>query len=320
MNDTYPKGKWSGKVESCREGSNSTAEFKNYFLKLDTSAKAPGTQELVPFDGDPQKLVASTRTESEQEYLIYHVTDPDKFPKYENAMLKANRFTALKANPIPGYKEKAIGKAVLFVTGNYSNTNGGGMACNDRIVVGRDPEIPDNPDESNPEEPKNHTAALTLTKSLDKFDAASGSATAVFNVTGYIDKISAEKKVKDLMVYANTIGFTFNAATGEQSLTEQLTNLPEGYYVIEEAFYSGDGFETKANRWAGWVKFDPAENSTDEVPVTAPVEVSFENTFDDEDKNFGTGVVNKYADENGTLTWAPDSNYNARQQALEEGR
>lgn len=320
VNDTYPKGKWSGKVESCREGSNSTAEFKNYFLKLDTSAKAPGTQELVPFDGDPQKLVASTRTESEQEYLIYHVTDPDKFPKYENAMLKANRFTALKANPIPGYKEKAIGKAVLFVTGNYSNTNGGGMARNDRIVVGRDPEIPDSPDESNPEEPKNHTAALTLTKSLDKFDAASGSATAVFNVTGYIDKISAEKKVKDLMVYANTIGFTFNAATGEQSLTEQLTNLPEGYYVIEEAFYSGDGFETKANRWAGWVKFDPAENSTDEVPVTAPVEVSFENTFDDEDKNFGTGVVNKYADENGTLTWAPDSNYNARQQALEEGR
>lgn len=226
----------------------------------------------------------------------------------------------LKANPTPKAKEAAVNKAVLFVTGNYSNTNGGGIACNDRIAIGRDPEVPEIPDQSNSEEPKNHTAALTLTKSLDKFDAASGSATAVFNVTGYIDKISAEKKVKDLVVYANTIGLTFNAATGEQSLTEQLTNLPEGYYVIEEAFYSGDGFETKADRWAGWVKFDPAENSTDEVPVTIPVEVSFENTFDDEDKSFGTGVVNKYADENGTLTWAPDSNYNARQQALEEGR
>lgn len=319
-NSEYPNGTFMGRVEKCEKGINDAEGFQKFELKLDTSAKAPGTQELVPFDGDPQKLVASTRTESEQEYLIYHVTDPDKFPKYENAMLKANRFTALKANPIPDDKEKAISKAVLFVTGNYSNTNGGGMACNDRIVVGRDPEIPDNPDQPNPEEPKEHTAALTLTKSLDKFDAASGSATAVFNVTGYTDKISAEKKVKDLMVYANTIGLTFNAATGEQSLTEQLTNLPEGYYVIEEAFYSGDGFETKANRWAGWVKFDPAENSTDEVPVTIPVEVSFENTFDDEDKSFGTGVVNKYADENGTLTWAPDSNYNARQQALEEGR
>lgn len=318
----YPNGTFKGRVTACSNKieENSPEGFQKFELTLDLGAKEPGSREVISFDEEPQTLIAGTAIEANPQYSIYHLSDRDKFPQNANAMLKADRFTALKANPSTTDRDNAMAKAVLFVTGNYSNTNGAGIACNDRIVIGRNPELPDNPDEPNPEEPKNHTAALTLTKSLDKFDAASGSATAVFNVTGYTDKISAEKKVKDLMVYANTIGFTFNAATGEQSLTEQLTNLPEGYYVIEEVFYSGDGFETKANRWAGWVTFKDAENSTAEAPVTIPVEVSFENMFDDEEKNFGTGVVNKYADENGTLTWAPDSNYNARQQALEEGR
>lgn len=319
----FPNGTFKGRVTACtegKEGKNDPEGFQKFELTLDLNAKEPGTRKVISFDEEPKTLIAGTAAEANPKYSIYHLSNLDKFPQNANAMLKADRFTALKANPSTTDRDNAMAKAVLFVTGNYSNTNGAGIACNDRIVIGRNPELPDNPAEPNPGEPKNHTAALTLTKSLDKFDAASGSATAVFNVTGYTDKISAEKKVKDLMVYANIIGFTFNAATGEQSLTEQLTNLPEGYYVIEEAFYSGDGFETKANRWAGWVKFEPAENSTDEVPVTIPVEVSFENTFDGEDKSFGTGVVNKYADENGTLTWAPDSNCSARQQALEEGR
>lgn len=322
-NSKFPTGTYSGVVTNTNRTGLSYSDpnnpnyekykgFYNYMLKLNTNLRG----DLAP-NATLKGAYTKPDKKDAKNYPMYQVSD---MAQTEGSFAKGERLMFLKANPTPKAKEAAVNKAVLFVTGNYSNTNGGGIACNDRIAIGRDPEVPEIPDQSNSEEPKNHTAALTLTKSLDKFDAASGSATAVFNVTGYIDKISAEKKVKDLVVYANTIGLTFNAATGEQSLTEQLTNLPEGYYVIEEAFYSGDGFETKADRWAGWVKFDPAENSTDEVPVTIPVEVSFENTFDDEDKSFGTGVVNKYADENGTLTWAPDSNYNARQQALEEGR
>lgn len=320
-NSTYPTGTYSGIVTKTERKKPSYPDpnntnytkykgFYNYMLKLNTNLRGNLTS-AATLKGAYTKPNKSNA----KNYPMYQVSN---MVQTETSFAKGERLMFLKAKPSDDAKEAALGKAVLFVTGNYSNTNGGGIACNDRIAIGRDPEVPEIPEQPTPEEPKVYMAALDLTKSLDRFDAASGSATAVFNVVGYTDKVSADKKVKDLMVYANTIGLTFNAATGEQSVTEQLRDLPEGYYVIEEVYYSGDNFETNPNRWAGWVKFDAAENSTDEVPVTVPVKVSFENTFDDTNKNLGTGVVNRYADENGTLTWTPDQNYTERRQALEE--
>lgn len=287
--NSYRAGTWSGRVTECvfnEKGSND--QFKNYFLTIDQNAPAPDQRQEVPFDDNPQTLTAGTRTDEEKKYPVYHLTDPNKFPQTAEAVLQADRFTALKANPTPADKEAAMGMAVLYFTGNYSNTNGGAIACNDRIVVGRDPEVPGKPEvPGNPDEPEKR-GALQLVKNLNNFEAANGVATAVFQVTGYVDQAAAANKVDDLVIYQNTVSMTFGAGEN-QTKVELLSDLPEGYYLIEELYYSGDNFDGTPNREiVAVVGAVPGEEA--DIPVT---KVTFDNTYTDE--SYGTGVVNRYA-------------------------
>ena len=299
VSDKFPDGKWSGEVTKCTEVTSDTPGFKKYELTIDRSAPAPGAREEVSFDDDPQTLIAETRTEDKKEYPVYHLTDPNTFPQTAEAVLQADRFTALKANPTQADKDAAMGKAVLYFTGNYSNTNGGAIACNDRIVVGRDPEIPgEKPEEpSNPDQPEK-LGALQLVKNLDNFEAANGIATAVFQVTGYVDQAAAANKVDELVIYQNTVSMTFGAGEN-QTKAELLSDLPEGYYLIEELYYSGDNFDGTPNREIVAVEGTvPGED--DEILIT---EVTFNNTYVDE--GYSTGVVNRYAPGENGFTYTP---------------
>ena len=297
--NSYRAGTWSGRVTECvfnEKGSND--QFKNYFLTIDQNAPAPDQRQEVPFDDNPQTLTAGTRTDEEKKYPVYHLTDPNKFPQTAEAVLQADRFTALKANPTPADKEAAMGMAVLYFTGNYSNTNGGAIACNDRIVVGRDPEVTGKPEvPGNPDEPEKR-GALQLVKNLNNFEAANGVATAVFQVTGYVDQAAAANKVDDLVIYQNTVSMTFGAGEN-QTKVELLSDLPEGYYLIEELYYSGDNFDGTPNREIVAVEGTvPGED--DEILIT---EVTFNNTYVDE--GYSTGVVNRYAPGENGFTYTP---------------
>lgn len=300
VSDKYPDGKWSGRVVKSEQVTPGTEGFSNFLLTLELTDSSDGFRKKVDdFDDDPQKLVAYTNSESEQEHLIYHLTDPDTFPKTADALLQSDRFTALKANPEQDDKDKALAKAVLFVTGNYSNTNGGGIGCNDRIAIGRDPGSPEDPEEpTEPEDPKKLIGALQINKILNEFSAENGTATALFKVTGYTDRHTAVNRIPEFVIYENTVGFTFGA--GEyMSTSELLERLPAGWYVIEEQYYSGDNFDGTPNRALVEVK-GVEEGSEAE---TAAVEVSFDNTYVDE--SYGTGAVNRYASGENGFTYTP---------------
>ena len=190
--------------------------------------------------------------------------------------------------------------------GNYSNTHGGAIACNDYIDVGA-------ADKEPPSKEEPILGKMTLTKKMVGLeDAREGtSATAIFNVTGYTDVEAYKAHLEP--IYVNQIGFTFNADGSE---TRELTRLPLGYYVVEEVFYSGDNFKeaTGRNTWAGTLT---------EANAEARLTAEFTNTFKD-DKTFATGVVNSYEpkqDEegrffyaDGKLTYTPDDNYDKRKQ------
>ncbi|WP_302961218.1 hypothetical protein [uncultured Adlercreutzia sp.] len=299
VSDTYPKGKWSGRVEKSEQVKSDVEGFSKFLLTLELTNSSDGFRKKVDFDDSPQKLVAYTNSESKQEHLIYHLTNPDTFPKTADAVLQSDRFTALKADPLPDDKDAALAKAVLFVTGNYSNTNGGGIGCNDRIAIGRDPGSPEDPGESTePEDPKKLIGALQINKTLNEFSAESGTATALFKVTGYTDRHTAVNRIPEFVIYENTVGFTFGAGEN-MNASELLEGLPAGWYVIEEQYYSGDNFDGTPNRSLVEVK-GVEEGSEVE---TAVVEVSFDNTYVDE--SYGTGAVNRYASGENGFTYTP---------------
>lgn len=340
-NKLFPTGTYNGMVESVKSVEPSFKEyddkgqanpnftkyagFMNYKLKLNTAPQGNPMQEThmkVTLSG------AHTTSEPQpQDYDIYQITD---FPKAEGAFGKADRLMFLKAEPSDNAKIAARSKAHVFITGNYSNTNGGGIACNDYIAIGRDPEVPGDSEESGDSDPK-RVAALEITKTLDKFNKANGSATAVFDVVGYEDKDAADYKVKDLEVYRNTISFTFAAGDDAQSQSRRLDNIPEGYYVIEELSYSGDNFnneQTAKNKKVVKVTAEEvakddgsdASESISVVPEASVVKVAFNNIYHGE--SYGTGVVNHYDKDDGEFSYTPDANYEYRTRNLttEEGR
>lgn len=253
------------------------------------------------------------------------------------AYVKASRHLALAAHPDDDAIAAAYAEARLFFTGNYSNTNGAGITSNDRIAVGYDFQAPGNPGDSK-EPSSTSVAALQINKSLEGFDEANGSATAVFNVVGYRDKDAAERKVKDLEIYRNIVGFTFKA--GEETAGPRiLEDIPEGWYVIEEISYSGDNFDDKqvaANKRIVQVKGvkvaieagatepapDALEAAREEALKNAEENrVEFKNVYS-EVPHYGTGVVNHYDKDDGTFSYTPDANYEYRTRNLttEEGR
>ncbi|MEC4272068.1 hypothetical protein VJ923_02700 [Adlercreutzia sp. R25] len=253
------------------------------------------------------------------------------------AYVKASRHLALAAHPDDDAIAAAYAEARLFFTGNYSNTNGAGITSNDRIAVGYDFQAPGNPGDSK-EPSSTSVAALQINKSLEGFNEANGSATAVFNVVGYRDKDAAERKVKDLEIYRNIVGFTFKA--GEKSAEPRiLEDIPEGWYVIEEISYSGDNFndeQVAANKRIVQVKgVTVAIEAGKTEPSTEDLEKARKEALENAEKNrvefknvyskvphYGTGVVNHYSkDDDGKFSYTPDANYADRTRELttEEG-
>lgn len=322
-NEKFPVGTWVGVATDCssdnlsyEEGTDDNArypDFRQYLMTLDSNTKGHFTDNS---EGLVLKGALKTEGSGTADYDLYKISS---FPQTDGALAYGDRLMFLKANPTDEAKQEAYDKAVLFVSGNYSNTNGGGIACNDRIAIGRDPEVPEIPDV--PEDPKEERiAALEISKELEGFQESNGSATAVFEVVGYVDKSAADRQVAALEVYRNTIGFSF-AADGTDKRT--LNDIPEGYYVVRELSYSGDNFDNnqvQKNTWSGQVTGTVVNTEGDTPTEVKPVEVSFTNTYKDE--TYGTGVVNNYDKNDGNYTYTPDANYQKRHEELstEEGR
>ena len=235
-----------------------------------------------------------------------------KLTQTSTTCVTGDRLMMLTAHPSDTDKKAAQNEAVLFFTGNYSNTHGGAIACNDYIDVGAAGKEP-------PSKHESKLGKMSLTKKMVGWDDAreGSSATAMFTVTGYTD-VEAYRAHLD-PIYVNLVSMSFNEDGSE---TKELTDLPLGYYVVEEVFYAGDNFKEPSdrNQWTVQLTEDNAE---------AGVSHEFVNTFRDEN-TFGTGVVNSYAptgevtDENGNttgfiytdgkLTYTPDDNYGKRKQ------
>ncbi|BAN78237.1 hypothetical protein [Adlercreutzia equolifaciens] len=272
-----------------------------------------------------------TRTEKDKQSYPMHKIVKDSLPTDSPIMVHGDRLTFLTAHPSPDAKLAAEAKAVLFFNGNYSNTHGAGIACNDKITIGTNPEEP-----WTPVLPDTKKAALSITKEMSNFQEGAGTVTAVFEVTGYTDESAMNHELPSQIIYRNTVGFAFGADGMD---TKTLTDLPEGYYIVKELYYSGDNFDaSQSNCWKGAVKYqaeDPGEadsgdpdgaleSSTAKSPAPKPIEVAFVNQGITE--SFETGVVNSYkpiADDKGNFTYAdgkltytPDANYTSRKEPV----
>lgn len=226
--------------------------------------------------------------DTDKEGSSYHVYKilPNKFP--ENGHAVASRFMALKAHPYIGENDEmgqaaakaaAMKEASVFITGNYSANNGGGIGCNGKITIGK------NPKEDNPDDPKlpPDTFNLTIDKSWtnlkDMGSANSGTITTAFRVRAYQSK-AAYTAAPNNPKFETVIGMTFDEESGA-SMSRTIEDIKKGWYVVvEEIGFAGDNFTV-----------DSAEEA---VSIKSDETVKFENTFND-DKSYGTGVVNSYA-------------------------
>lgn len=307
----YPAVQDSGVINKVTHDGTVDASTNTYTLEISNK-----DAENATLKKDPKKTkrltVQKPAETTAKTYDIYEI-ESGELNLDKAAFVQADRYLALKAEPDPGAIKNAYAEAKLFFTGNYSNTNGAGITNNDRIAIGYDFQNPGNPgDSGNSEEPADKFGALQITKSLDKFSAASGTATALFKVTGYVDYETAKNEMSKFVIYENTVGFTFGAGEG-MSASEVLTGLPEGYYVIEELYYSGDNFDGTPNR--ALVEVTGVEKGSEVEAVTVPV--FFTNKYKDE--TYGSGVVNRYAlGENG-FEYTPISPSPIRP-STEEGR
>lgn len=240
---------------------------------------------------------------------------PKPYPLYkvENlgdtvTFIDSDRLTMLKACPDESAKKVAESLSNLYITGNYSNMHGGGIACNDYIDIGGN-ELPE-------PKPPVFNGSLKLKKTLNRFDESSGSATAVFRIKGYVDAEAAQAGIK--LLYENVVGISFGPSDSVQVSERVLSDLPTGYYVIAEEFYSGDNFlESRGgNVREVEVKGGELVDGAEEVPT-----VEFTNTYDDE-SSYGTGVVNRYAKGEDGYAFTQDDQYIDRTGAVmsEEGR
>lgn len=318
-------------IEDIKYKRETNSDYNEYLIIL--------SDEPLPSTGlkkDPKTTQKIKAFKDQREFEVSVIEKGELAPE-NAAYVKASRHLALAAHPDDDAIAAAYAEARLFFTGNYSNTNGAGITSNDRIAVGYDFQAPGNPGDSK-EPSSTSVAALQINKSLEGFDEANGSATAVFNVVGYRDKDAAERKVKDLEIYRNIVGFTFKA--GEETAGPRiLEDIPEGWYVIEEISYSGDNFDDKqvaANKRIVQVKGvkvaieagatepapDALEAAREEALKNAEENrVEFKNVYS-EVPHYGTGVVNHYDKDDGTFSYTPDANYEYRTRNLttEEGR
>lgn len=232
------------------------------------------------------------RSQSET-YNIYEIK---QFPAGGHA--EATRFMALKAHPTTDpaadpegtetgatAKRDAFAAATVFFTGNYSANNGGGIGCNGRMVIGRDPK---NPDPEDPKLPDDKYFNLKINKSWsnlgDLKENQNGTLTAAFKVTVYTSKNHYEASMNGdtsiVPVFETVLAMTFDKDSAAEQVRE-LENLEEGWYVVvEEIGGQGDNFEI--------------DSSTAQAVMDANMTMKFKNTYKDEGA-YSTSVVNSYA-------------------------
>lgn len=279
--------------------------WKGYMSGKATSGAAQGG-DLYDQDGKPaasgssyyKRLRAKLYSGTPLLYNIYEVT---KFPAQGYA--EATRFMALTADPTQAAKEAAYKKATVFFTGNYSANNGGGIGCNGKMVIGRDPELP--PDPNTPELPEDKYFDLTINKAWSNLKAAhaqNGTLTTAFYVKVYKSKEAYQSNQKP--VFETVYGFTFNkdSAAEQQRVVEKIR---EDYYVVvTELGWSGDNYEVNGSAEA-------------KVVMDGNTTVKFENTYDPEG-SYTTGVVNSYAKgEDGEVRVSQDGLYQKRPHSKE---
>lgn len=260
------------------------------------------------------------KSQTTKTYNIYKI---NQFPAGGRA--EATRFMALKAYPTTDpaadpkgtetgatAKQDAFAAATVFFTGNYSANNGGGIGCNGKMVIGRDPKNPD-PDE--PKLPDDKYFNLQISKSWsnlgDLKENQNGTLTAAFKVTVYANKNHFEASTNGdtsiAPVFETVLAMTFDKNSAAEQVRE-LENLKEGWYVVvEEIGGQGDNFEI--------------DSSTAQAVMDANMVMKFENTYKDEG-SYSTSVVNSYAtvtdeDGNSIVSVTQDSLYLKRTTKVE---
>lgn len=251
-------------------------------------------EDALVYHGFFQSDLSEASIKTGQKVLLYNVykiemksgDNPDVpaeswFPK--GGKVHSNRLLALKANPTKEAKEKAFENACVFISGNYSQTNGGGIANNGYIDLGSP-----KGDEGN--KPKPTAFDLTLDKEWDGFDQTSiernGTFTAIFRIRAYESK-GAYDVDKDRNCKFETIRALTFAKGESESQTLTISDIPKGsYIVVDEMDITGDNFKSAVA--------NGALDCNGGLTMTANKTVKFENTFND-DKSYGTGVVNSYA-------------------------
>lgn len=232
-------------------------------------------------------------------YNIYKINE---FPSY--GKVEATRFLALKANPSDEDKKSAMSEGLVFISGNYSNTNGGGVACNGFIGLGT------KDDTSEPEE----DLSLTVEKLWEGFDSSdadkNGMFSAIFRVRIYDSKGACSQG----LVNTETVRTLLFGQDEPQSFT--VDGIPSGSYVtVEELSYDGSNM---TSRLIGKGTLD--ENGG--ALMRKDLAVTFENTYKDEGA-YSTSVVNSYAtgmdeDDNSFVHVDQDSLYKKKHPEVEK--
>lgn len=245
----------------------------------------------------PRELEAATRTDPLAFYRVYYIK---KFPEGDG-FAHANRIMALTAHPSSEAKVSARAAACVFVTGNTSNTNGGGIGCNGFMHIGRpDANVPDQPvDKDDP----THFGSFRIAKTVEGFPEgedgviSAGRATAVFHVVGYRDEASFDGGGVHNVIYDAYHALEFDANETQELV---LGRFPVGsFFTITEVSYSGANSAIAGGEGAVRTVTVTANDDTAEDAVL-PV-VNFVNAYR-EDGHHSTGVVNTYTKQDGAYT------------------
>lgn len=254
-------------------------------------------EDALVYHGSFQSDLSQGSIDSGQEVLQYNVykiateegSDPDapvvsKFPK--GGQVHTKRFLALNANPTEDAKKAAFKEACVFISGNYSRTNGGGIANNGYIDLG-------SPKGTDGNKPDPTEFDLTLKKNWEGFDKAAenqGTFTAIFRIRAYESKgaydFDKNKGTNENCKFETIRALTY--APGESAhQTLKVEDIEKGsYVVVEEMDVSGDNF-------TGAVVANGVLDGNGGLTVTSDKTVTFDNTYSN-DKSYGTGVVNSY--------------------------
>lgn len=203
---------------------------------------------------DAQSLIAPTSANPDGGYVKTH-------------------FLALKANPDASAVSQAQAKAAstgLYITGNRSNTNGGGIGCNGVANIGKDME---NPTPPGPTEPESETRDITINKywlnpeGLDMVQ--DGTRTVTFVIECYEDRAASKP------VYITERSIIFS--NEELNKSVMITDLDARwtYIKVYEKEWNGDN-----------------ASSLNPTKVVDGSTVTFSNFYEDE--GYSTGLINRY--------------------------